>query len=175
MTRSSRSAKVYESLKNHKLTYDFSDKATHLYEVSRAPEETWPQLCAAIESGVLSPVVSHSLPYNRVYHLPLSSVLNVSCATKAGKTSVLHTISYVMSNAGGVSGAWQSTLPTIVELQRNRDSITISKHKGTLPTIVELQPYPSVDTAILSTNRHKHPTTARTVRSEAQTQKRSTR
>jgi hypothetical protein len=46
-------AAVYKTVR---LSEQFSDKAKHLYEVSRAPEEAWPQLCAAIESGVLNTV-----------------------------------------------------------------------------------------------------------------------
>lgn len=44
----------------------FSDKATHLYEVSRAPEETWSQLCEAIEAGVLNTVDDVSKAVARV-------------------------------------------------------------------------------------------------------------
>jgi hypothetical protein len=49
-------ARVYLAVENHKLTYDFADKATHLYEVSRAPETTWPQLCEALQNGALTTV-----------------------------------------------------------------------------------------------------------------------
>ncbi len=72
----------------------FNNDAEYL---ARRIKRDAPAIHERMKAGVLNPVVSHSLPCNRVYHLPLSSVLSVDCVTKAGKTSVLSIISYVMS------------------------------------------------------------------------------
>lgn len=44
----------------------FQDKAKHLYEVSRAPEITWPLLCDALQNGVLNTVDDVSKAVARV-------------------------------------------------------------------------------------------------------------
>ncbi len=53
MTQLRDAANVFERCQ---LTDTFQDKATHLYEVSRAPETTWPQLCEALQNGALTTV-----------------------------------------------------------------------------------------------------------------------
>ncbi len=49
-----------------------SDKAEYL--TARIARDN-PDILERMKAGVLNPVVSHSLLYSRVYHLPLSSVL----------------------------------------------------------------------------------------------------
>jgi hypothetical protein len=46
-------ASVYKSAN---LSLHFQDKAKHLSEISRADETTWPQLCEALQNGVLTTV-----------------------------------------------------------------------------------------------------------------------
>ncbi len=47
------------------LTPLFSDKATHLYEVSRAPETTWTLLCDSLQSATLTTVYDVSKAVRR--------------------------------------------------------------------------------------------------------------
>jgi hypothetical protein len=49
-------------------------KADSEYLTARIARDN-PEILERMKAGVLNPVVSHSLLYSRVYHLPLSSVL----------------------------------------------------------------------------------------------------
>lgn len=64
-----------EVFKTAQLTAQFSDKAQHLYEVSRAPESVWPQLCAAIEEGALVTVDDVSKAVARVKAIDAALVI----------------------------------------------------------------------------------------------------